>query len=234
MGVKISDLPDSGAISDADLIELVQSGASRKGTFTKVKDWLATAVDLSAKVSKTGDVMTGHLEVPAGASGAQAVRASEAQWSESINVPASGTAVDITSIPLGVKDLRIVFSNVGLEGGASLNMEIGGASGVSGSSYAAIGAGIVGAVVGTGTSYSHFPLRVGAINPGVLNGAVDLLASLPSEWAIFGMLFSTTDDRLSVSAGRGVVAGGDPMQRIRIAPTAGTFAGGNFLVSWSR
>lgn len=72
MGVKISDLPDSGAISDADLIELVQSGASRKGTFARIKDWIAGDF-----ARLTGADFIGPITVPGGAIGTQVPRANE-------------------------------------------------------------------------------------------------------------------------------------------------------------
>lgn len=70
--VKISALPAATTpLAGTELVPVVQGGV------TKQVAAIAFATDISGKVSKTGDTMTGPLSVPAGASGAQVPQAQE-------------------------------------------------------------------------------------------------------------------------------------------------------------
>ena len=183
---------------------------------------------LSAKVSKTGDTMTGHLEVPAGASGAQAVRASEAQWSGAVTVPMSGTAVDVSGIPLAAQEIAVVFQNVGIPATAGILLRIGNPA-VSEVDYASISSAVTtGTGVGASLELTGVAIRAGSANASVVNGGMRILRLGSDNW-FDGQFFGSDDLRMITVSGRKAMAG---ISVIRLRLSSGSFSGGSVLVRW--
>lgn len=199
-------------------------------------DILAALADLpalAAKVSKTGDVMTGPLEVPAGATGAQAVRAGEVA-AESISVAATGTAVDVLSIPSWARNIYIEFNNVAVDASTQTLLRVGDVSGVSSINYASLSAGMTpaGGVAITEVSNS-IPVRSDSGSAQVVRGRISLRKGNGNGWFAEGILYRSGDKAIIWVVGLGALSG--TLDRIRLMTSnASNFAGGEFTVAWRR
>lgn len=192
-------------------------------------DILAALADLpalAAKVSKTGDVMTGHLEVPAGATGAQAVRASEAQWSQPVEISTtSGTSIDITGMPTGVNEiyLDIAFGTTGSVG-VNINLID---SGVVLSGYASSGAFVANA---SNTFVSDLSSAFQLSSPvDARFGEIRITRSRNDNWTIAGVVKGGLS-HVDLLNGRVALSSG--LTGIRFSPTSGSFSSGVIIVRY--
>lgn len=83
------------------------------GALSNIAAAVADLPALAAKVSKTGDTMTGHLEVPAGAAGAQAPRASETLLKANDLNDLVNAATARTNLGLGSAATRTALGSTG-------------------------------------------------------------------------------------------------------------------------
>lgn len=184
-----------------------------------------------------GVALTGPLEVPANATGSQAVRASEAQWSASVAVPASGTAVDLTSIPDEVKEIRIGFGGIGLSAGNVIRIRLGTITEVKDSGYSALSSAITsvsGGVIGMSTVTDSFTIRNATIGSDVVVGVVELHRVGGNLWMAMGVLYGAHDARTIYIAGL-INLYSESLKTLRFMTSAGgSFITGDFYISWRK
>lgn len=215
------------AMYDSDFARL--SGADFTGPITVPAGASGDQVPRASEVALlTGAAFTGPITVPAGASGAQAVRASEAQWSGAVTVPMSGTAVDVSGIPLSAQEIAVMFQNVGIPAAAGVLLRIGNPT-VSEVDYASISSAVTPAPqVGASLELTGIAVRSGSVNASIVNGGLRILRVGSDNW-FDGQFFGNDDFRMITVSGRKAMAG---ISVIRILLTTGSFSGGNVLVRW--
>lgn len=74
----------------------------------------------------------------------------------------SGTSIDFTSLPAGLKRITVVFDSVSLSGTDGLLIQLGYSGGIEATGYASSSTGTTGAAGGTFSSTSGFAVRLAA------------------------------------------------------------------------
>jgi len=144
----------------------------------------------------------------------------------------SGTSIDFTGIPAGVRRIAIMFSGVSTSGTSNKQIQLGDAGGVETTGY--LGASVQltdGQSVNAATTTTGFGIR-SALTADVINGAVILENMSGNNWVAHGVL---TDS----SRGAGYMVGGAKslsatLDRVRITTVNGTdtFDAGSINIMW--
>jgi hypothetical protein len=144
----------------------------------------------------------------------------------------SGTSIDFTSIPTGVKRITIMFSAVSTNGSSVTQIQIGsGSPTTSGYITYATGGGALGAIT------SGFPLNVatniGAATTMFGNALLTLLNSSTNTWA-YSVCLGVNAGGTTVVVGGGSVSLGGVLDRVRITTVNGTdtFDAGSINIMW--
>lgn len=136
----------------------------------------------------------------------------------------SGTSIDFTSIPAGVRRITVMFSGVSLSGTSNYLIQVGaGSVATTGYSSGAVSASVSSATTTNGS---------GAVTNGIsTNGYTSTAASLASghvlltnitgnTWVASGILYADNAARIAIYAGN--VALGGTLDRVRITTVNGT------------
>lgn len=115
-------------------------------------------------------------------------------------VTASGTSVDFTGIPAGVKRITVMFSGVSLNGTDNFLIQIGPSSGVETSSYSSSSI-YGGSATGSASSSSGFLLIDGSA-ANVISGIITLVNLTGNTWVYNGM--GSSDGSTVIVYGTGV------------------------------
>lgn len=132
----------------------------------------------------------------------------------------SGTSIDFTGIPSGVKRITVMFSGVSTNGSAAIRFQLGTASGVESTGYFSTG-GWLGsgstAIASTSGFDSYGDGAAASLRYGQF--VFNLLSSSTNTWAMSGS-FSTSG--VYIFAVTGSKSLGNVLDRIRITTTNGT------------
>lgn len=144
----------------------------------------------------------------------------------------SGTQIDFTSIPAGVRRVSFLLNAVSAAGSAkSLRLRIGPSGGVETSGYLA---GALGATIGSAVTDS-FEITLGAdwadSGTGSASGFVTLQRDTGSGWFLTSMLHNPNIPRLGFGAGRKVITGDLSRARFYWADNT-AFDGGAITPTW--
>lgn len=144
----------------------------------------------------------------------------------------SGTSIDFTGIPAGVKKVIIMFVGVSTSGTSNLLFQIGDSGGIETTGY--LGTGSV--TTGVSTTATNFTTGFGVNTTSaanVIHGAVTLfLADLSSNtWVASGVFGLSSSAAQACTAGSKSLSPG-PLDRVRITTVGGsdTFDAGNINV----
>jgi hypothetical protein len=142
----------------------------------------------------------------------------------------SGTAIDFTSIPSGIKRISMMFNQVSCNGTAPRLVQIGTSSGLVTSGYisSAAHAGAAGAGL---TSTSGFLMGAGGATADKTVGIVTIQTLGSNIWA---MESSTADGTAQyIKVGGGSITLGGVLDRVRLSTTSGaTFDHGSVNIAW--
>jgi hypothetical protein len=139
-------------------------------------------------------------------------------------VSASGTSIDFTGIPSGVKRITVMLSGVSTNGNSPLQIQIGSGS-VTTSGYTSYAAVSYGTSVLTGTISSGFPINLptnqGANTFMYGNATLNLLNSSTNTWAFSACLgINAGGNTVLTAGGSGSLSG--ILDRVRITTINGT------------
>ena len=142
----------------------------------------------------------------------------------------SGTAIDFTSIPSGVKRISMMFNQVSCNGTAPRLIQIGTSSGLVTSGYISSGS-HQGASQGGLTSTAGFLMGAGGAVADKTVGIVTIQTLGSDIWA---MESSTADGTASfIKCGGGSITLGGVLDRVRLSTTSGaTFDHGSVNIAW--
>lgn len=215
------------------------TGAIEALTLTQVLDLVGSAArgDIlyraASSWSRLGAGTSGYFLQTSGA-GADPAWARTGITLATMQASTSGTNIDFSSIPSGVKFIRINFDQVSTNGTSHLLVQIGDASGgissasyVSGSAAANNGA----ATVGTNNTTGFVVVDGAAAN--VINGTMTLtLVDAASFRWVSSHSFGRSNDAASICGG-GSKTLAATLDRIRITSVSGdTFDGGNINIAY--
>ena len=134
-------------------------------------------------------------------------------------VTASGTSVDFTGIPAGVKRVTVMFSGVSTNGASNYLVQLGTSSGIENTSYGAYGSNTASASL-AGLNYTTgFGIRVD-LNTRVVGGAMVLTSVTGNAWASTHSLGSALSADGYFGGGSKTLAG--TLDRVRITTVNGT------------
>lgn len=160
-------------------------------------------------------------------------------WADQITVmtPAastSGTSIDFTSIPAGVKRVKVLFTGVSTSGTSPIIVQIGPSGGVETSGYSG-GASLANGANATVTSAAGFVVSNAPAAANAMSGCLDIdLENISANtWVAKGTAFETSSTNVCVGAGSKSIAG--VLSRIRITTAGGadTFDAGEINVTYS-
>jgi hypothetical protein len=131
----------------------------------------------------------------------------------------SGTSIDFTSLPAGVRRITVMFNNVSTNGSANYLLQIGDSGGIESTGYTSSS---TATTTASGISYSTagFVLRVGAAAVS-LSGALRFNSMGSNIWVAEGT-FSDYASTFGIVAAAGNKTLSDVLDRVRITTTTGT------------
>jgi hypothetical protein len=137
-------------------------------------------------------------------------------------VTASGTSIDFTSIPAGVKRITVMFSGVSLSSTADILVQIGTSSGVETTGY-------VSGSASSSNSTSGYVMRL-AIAARTMYGAMQILNLTGNNWVSWHAANSANTN--DIWGGGGKTLSGT-LDRVRITSTStDTFDAGSINIMW--
>lgn len=200
------------------------------GNIANINAAVADLPALSAKVSKTGDTMTGPLSVPAGATGAQVPQAQEVYLSTAVEIStASGSSVDITGIPTNWNEIHLHFKGTAHTG--PLEILAGDSTGYAGWVYDTVNSAVTSAgSLGIGQKTNAIGVRSGAAGA-TISGVIVFNRISLAEWCFNGTLSGLGADTRTIWVGGRMRDSDntDPLNSFRLVP-AGAFTGGSVLI----
>lgn len=185
---------------------------------------------------KTGGTATGHISVPSGATGAQVPQAADVEAvkikDQATVATTSGTSIDITGIPAGIKRLIVKLVGVSTNGTSDKVIRLGTSGGVLATGY------LTGLLWVTTTSPgASSPLTTGwqfssALAADTLSGALVLDLHGTDVWVATGG--GSVTNRSHAFVFTGSVDLGGVLDRVRITTLGGTdtFDAGEVSLSW--
>jgi hypothetical protein len=133
----------------------------------------------------------------------------------------SGTSIDFTSIPAGVRRITVMFSGVSTNGGSDLLIQIGAGS-VTSSGYTGSSTSTIGATIGSTNYTAGYGIRTGGASAGAIvrQGSCTMCLVGSNTWAESGV-FSYSNEAANVLSAGNVTLGGT-LDRVRITTSNGT------------
>lgn len=141
----------------------------------------------------------------------------------------SGTSIDFTGIPSGVKRVTMMFNGVSTSGGSVVLIQLGTSSGIDAAGYTATGAAIIGST-GTVDSSIGFPFGNSNDAAGAMHRNAVLTHMGGNVWEIHGGMRQVTL-RVGLSVGGKTLS--NILDRVRLTSTTpDTFDAGSVSISW--
>ena len=131
----------------------------------------------------------------------------------------SGTSIDFTSLPAGVRRITVMFSGVSTNGTSNLRIQIGGGS-VETSGYAGSTLGSAATSVSNASFTGGFDFNDGASAASIRSGSLTILNISSNLWVATGILGQTDQARTSFTSGNKTTAA--TLDRVRITTVNGT------------
>jgi hypothetical protein len=175
----------------------------------------AITIDASQVVTIPGNLtVSGTLTASGGVSGSIA---------SGTSVSASGTSVDFTSLPTGVKRITIMFNGISTNGSSNILVQLGDSGGVENTSYIAISAYSGGTNLAAGTNATTgFAVNVGASSATTFYGSMTLCLQTGTTW-VASHTFGIAQGAAYFSVhGGGTKALSATLDRVRITTVNGT------------
>jgi len=143
----------------------------------------------------------------------------------------SGTSIDFTGIPAGVKRVTVMFKNVSTNGSADKLIRIGTSSGIEETGYLGAGSAIEGTGVGATSSTTAFMINSPSASY-ILHGGITLSLDGTNSWVAYGVLGDGSVNRTTHTAGSKTLGG--TLDRVRLTTVNGTdtFDLGSVNISW--
>jgi hypothetical protein len=135
----------------------------------------------------------------------------------------SGTSIDFTSLPTGLKRITVMFSGVSTNGSSNILVQIGDSGGVEATSYIAISAYSGGTNLAAGTNATTgFAVNVGSSAATTFYGSMTLCLQTGTTW-VASHTFGITQGAAYFSVhGGGNKSLSDVLDRVRITTVNGT------------
>jgi hypothetical protein len=142
----------------------------------------------------------------------------------------SGTSIDFTGIPSGVKRVVVMFNGVSTNGGAKLRLQIGTSGGLQTSGYLSVSSYMDGGAFHDTAGFGMYSDNVGDFKHGHVT--LNLLNASDGTWCLSGMTCWTPRAYLQPSAGVKILSG--TLDRVRLTTANGTdaFDAGSMNISW--
>lgn len=167
------------------------------------------------------------LRVNAGATAPEWATATGLQ-SGTAQATTSGTAIDFTSIPAGVKRITVMFDGVSTSGTSSLIIQIGDSGGFETTGYTGAG----GRRDGESFNSSGYVIVHIVVAASTMNGSVVLTNLNGNTWTEMGVVALNTGGAPNFSGGAKTLSA--TLDRVRITTSGGadTFDAGNINIMW--
>jgi hypothetical protein len=178
----------------------------------------AITIDASQVVTIPGNLtVSGTLSASGGVSGG--IRSGTAVAST------SGTSIDFTSLPTGLKRITVMFSGVSTNGSSNILVQLGDSGGVEATSYISI-SGYSGATNAAGAinATTGFVVNVGSVATTTFYGALTLFLQTGTTWVESHAFGITQGATLYSVHGGGNKSLSDVLDRVRITTVNGTDA----------
>jgi len=130
----------------------------------------------------------------------------------------SGTSIDFTSLPAGVRRITVMFAAVSTNGTSSLLVQLGDSGGVETTGYVSTGVATTGAAGGNVTSTAGYIIR-GLDAAFSMNGQMVITLLGSNQWCSSHVI---TSDTSATQLGGGRKTLSDTLDRIRITTVNGT------------
>jgi len=178
----------------------------------------ANAISVAGSTTITGALaVTGTVTATGGVSGG--IRSGTAVAST------SGTSIDFTSIPTGIKRITVMFNGVSTNGSSALQVQIGDSGGIENTSYSSNASIVTGAYAGaaaTDTATAGFLLEYQAqAATDTVNGHLVLTNLSGNIWVASGIIGVGTSSRTAFLFS-GTKTLSDVLDRVRITTVGGT------------
>ena len=135
-------------------------------------------------------------------------------------VTASGTSVDFTSLPTGLKRITVMFSGVSTSGTSAILVQLGDSGGVENTSYTSGAGGVANsAATSFATSTAGFLVTVGIAAANTSSGVITICTLGSNIWTYNSILASTSSINSICS---GIKTLSDVLDRVRITTVNGT------------
>jgi len=212
-----------------DLIEFIGEASS----VVRVMIWKGDGSAVSGIPSQTGN--SGKFLTTNGTVASWAASASGITLSASV-ATTSGTSIDFTGIPAGVKRISICFNGISTNGASVPIIQIGDSGGIEVSGYL----GGCSTSSGAGTSNANYTSGFGLIGAATVSANVlhgDLILKLAdastNSWIASGINSGSNTAFTNMTAGSKSLSPG-PIDRVRLTTTGGTdtFDAGTASISW--
>lgn len=206
------------------------------GSTTKIIPTLPASVVSGDIFYATSDRALARL---AKGTGWQILRMNQAEtaplWGDRISTgtatSATGTAVDFTSIPSGVRRVNILFDAVSLDGSGHILVQLGDSGGFETSGYDSTSATLAdGAAIAVTDHTAGFIVRLAAASGAVTGSmSIEILAVSTFNWV---SRHSCKTGTQIVASGGGSKALSAELTQVRVTRNGGSFDGGTINVSW--
>lgn len=232
MAVKISALTAIDVLAVADVLPVVDASASttKKVTGQQVLDLVQSTslVDSTFRILGSSDATKKLAFEVDGVTTATTRTATMPDRNITLSeitlatpqASTSGTSIDFTSIPTGIKRITIMLNEVSTNGTSRLRLQLGDAGGIETTGYAGSTGSDAGPAVWTAST--GVDLNFSSIAAGLYTGVVTitLLNSSTNVWAVAGMLARTDTAALTYTTGRKALSA--VLDRVRITTENGT------------
>ncbi len=145
-------------------------------------------------------------------------------------VTTSGTAIDFTGIPAGVKQIIISFDGVTKNSTSGLDIQIGDSGGIETTGYLSSGGSIINITPAASDASSSFYIN-GLVSGAAYSGGVilSLLDSSTNTWSCFGSV-STSSNSILLTSGRKSLSA--TLDRARLSVASGAFTAGKINIQY--
>ncbi len=202
-------------------------GYARAGAATASGLTLATARVLGRRSAGTGAIE----DIPVGN---DATGLSLAINRGTEQATTSGTAIDFTGIPAGVRRITIMLDGVSLAAGDTINLQLGDSGGIETTGYSGnsgIVAGTATGSIGASLSTAFSLIFSGLAASDTVSGVIELFNQSGNKWAIKSKLGRTGTPQIHEAVGFKTLS--DVLDRVRIRSDAATaFDAGTINIMW--
>lgn len=226
--IKVSALPEAATAVDTMEVEVNDTGTSRRLTLARIVTMLGlgglatkSIIDEDNMASDLADRPPSQQSVKAYIAAQIAAIPVPGAWTWVAPVTASGTAVEFTGIPPGVREIRMLLERVSFNAGDHALVQLGSASAYSTGGYQSGSEG--------STSSSGFLVNISS-DGRTCSGIVDIINTAGTDWvSAHGITRYSTNG----TGGGGHKDLGDTLTRVRLTRTGiASFDGGTVALMY--